>query len=136
MSRNTVAGLLDKCLSSGLVKTIPNGYEITEGSFINGAVRKTEGGIYKEICDFCQSEGVTPPRWNKTAMAVILTKYNVLGLPTDNPLNIAAQLKERCKTLPQKVTLPYFVKLLGMEKQYRAALTAQSRKKGKVAFSF
>ena len=55
LSRNTTIALLNECLQLGLIKRIAKGYELTAGCFINSAVRKTDAGIYKEICDFCKS---------------------------------------------------------------------------------
>ena len=54
LSRNTVTALLNECLQLRLIKAIAKGYELTVGCFINSAVRKTDAGIYKEICEFCQ----------------------------------------------------------------------------------
>ena len=75
LSRNTTTALLNECLQLGLIKQIAKGYELTAGCFINSAIRKTDAGIYKEICDFCKSKGITPPNWDKRAMSVLLTKY-------------------------------------------------------------
>ena len=120
MSRNTVTALLNECRQLGLIKAIEKGYELTAGCFINSAVRKTAAGIYKEICEFCKSKKVTPPIWDKRAMSVLLTKYNAVGLPASEPIMITYQLNERCKTLPEKVSLTYFIKALDMQEQYKA----------------
>ena len=120
LSRNTVTVLLNECLQLGLIKRIAKGYELTAGCFINSAVRKTDAGIYKEICEFCKSKGITPPIWDKRAMSVLLTKYNAVGLSASEPITIAYQLNERCKTLPEKVSLSYFIKALDMQEQYKA----------------
>ena len=120
LSRNTTTALLNECLQLGLIKPISNGYELTAGCFINSAVRKTDAGIYKEICDFCKSKGITPPIWDKRAMSVLLTKYNSIGLSASEPITITYQLNERCKNLPAKVSLPYFIKALDMQEQYKA----------------
>ena len=119
LSRNTTTALLNECLQLGLIKAIEKGYELTAGCFINSAVRKTAAGIYKEICEFCKSQGTIPPNWDKRAMSVLLTKYNAVGLPASEPITITYQLNERCKTLPEKVSLPYFIKALDMQNQYR-----------------
>ena len=119
LSRNTVTALLNECRRLGLIKAIEKGYELTAGCFINSAVRKTAAGIYKEICEFCKSQGTTPPIWDKRAMSVLLTKYNAIRLPESEPITITYQLNERCKTLPEKVSLTYFIKALDMQKQYR-----------------
>ena len=120
LSRNTITALLNECQQLGLIKRIAKGYELTAGCFINSAVRKTDAVIYKEICDFCKSKGITPPIWDKRAMSVLLTKYNSIGLSASEPITITYQLNKRCKNLPEKVSLAYFVKALDMQEQYKA----------------
>ena len=122
LSRNTTTALLNECQQLGLIKQIAKGYELTAGCFINSAVRKTDAGIYKEICDFCKSKGITPPIWDKRAMSVLLTKYNSIGLSASEPITITYQLNKRCKNLPEKVSLPYFIKALDMQEQYREVI--------------
>lgn len=127
LSRNTTTALLNECLQLGLIKAIEKGYELTAGCFINSAVRKTAAGIYKEICEFCKSKSITPPIWDKRAMSVLLTKYNAVGLPKSEPITITYQLNKRCKTLPEKVSLPYFIKALDMQKQYRKVIEREQQ---------
>ena len=122
LSRNTTTALIKECLQLGLIKQIAKGYELTAGCFINSAIRKTDAGIYKEICDFCKSKGITPPNWDKRAMSVLLTKYNAIGLSRTEPISITYQLDKRCKNLPEKVSLPYFIKILDMQEQYNAVI--------------
>ena len=122
LSRNTTTALLNECLQLRLIKPISNGYELTAGYFINSAVRKTDAGIYKEICDFCKAKGVAIPNWDKRAMSVLLTKYNAIGLSRTEPISITYQLDKRCKNLPEKVSLPYFIKVLDMQEQYNAVI--------------
>ena len=122
LSRNTTTALLNECLQLRLIKPISNGYELTAGCFINSSVKKTNAGIYKEICDFCKSKGITPPIWDKRAMSVLLTKYNSIGLSASEPITITYQLNKRCKNLPEKVSLAYFVKALDMQEQYKAVI--------------
>ena len=54
LSRNTTTALIKECLQLGLIKQIAKGYELTVDCFINSSVKKTNAGIYKEICDFCK----------------------------------------------------------------------------------
>ena len=119
LSRNTTTALLNECRRLGLIKAIEKGYELTAGCFINSAVRKTAAGIYKEICEFCKSKGMTPPNWDKRAMSVLLTKYNAIDVSNTEPISLTYQLDKRCKNLPEKVSLPYFIKALDMQKPYR-----------------
>ena len=136
LSRNTITVLIKECLQLGLIKPISKGYELTAGCFINSSVKKTNAGIYKEICDFCKSKGITPPIWDKRAMSVLLTKYNSIGLSASEPITITYQLNKRCKNLPEKVSLAYFVKALDMQEQYKAvAERAKQAKQFKEEFS-
>ena len=122
LSRNTTTALIKECQQSGLIKRIAKGYELTAGCFINSAVRKTDAGIYKELCDFCKVKGVAAPNWDRRAMSVLLTKYNSINLPTSEPITITYQLNKRCKNLPEKVSLAYFIKALDMQEQYNAVI--------------
>ena len=136
LSRNTTIALLNECLQLGLIKRIAKGYELTAGCFINSAVRKTDAGIYKEICEFCKSKGMTPPNWDKRAMSVLLTKYNAIDVPSTESISLTYQLNKRCKNLPEKVSLAYFVKALDMQEQYKAvAERAKQAKQFKEEFS-
>lgn len=130
MSRNTVTVLLNECLQLGLIKAIEKGYELTAGCFINSAVRKTAAGIYKEICEFCKEKGVAAPMWNKRAMSVLLTKYNAIDVPRTEPISLTYQLDRRCKNLPEKVSLPYFIKALDMQEQYQEVVNRDKQNKG------
>lgn len=127
LSRNTTTALLNECRRLGLIKAIEKGYELTAGCFINSAVRKTAAGIYKEICEFCKSQDTMPPIWDKRVMSVLLTKYNAVGLPASEPITITYQLNKRCKTLPEKVSLPYFIKTLDMQKPYRKIIEREQQ---------
>ena len=62
-------------------------------------------------------------------MSVLLTKYNSINLSASEPITITYQLNERCKTLPEKVSLPYFIKALDMQKQYRKVIERDKQDK-------
>ena len=135
LSRNTTTALIKECQQLGLIKAIEKGYELTAGCFINSAVRKTDAGIYKELCDFCKKKGVAAPKWDKRAMSVLLTKYNIVNLPSTEPISLTCQLDKRCKNLPEKVSLAYFIKALDMQGQYREVMErAEQAKRYKEEF--
>lgn len=112
MNRNTVSALIKESSGLGLIKALPNGYEITDDCFINPPQKDTAHAVYNEICRFCITKGTNPPQWNERAMNRILTKYNIPNLPIDNPLSVTYAFNERCKMIPQSVSLAYFVKVL------------------------
>ena len=53
-------------------------------------------------------------------MSVLLTKYNAIEVSSTEPISLTYQLNKRCKNLPEKVSLPYFIKALDMQEQYKA----------------
>lgn len=120
LSRNTTTTLIKECQQLGLIKQIAKGYELTTGCFINHSIKTTDAGIYKELCDFCKAKGVAIPNWDKRAMSVLLTKYNAIDVLNTEPISLTYQLNKRCKNLPEKVSLPYFIKTLNMQEQYKA----------------
>lgn len=122
LSRNTTTALLNECLQLGFIKRIAKGYELTAVCFINSSVKKTDAGIYKEICEFCKMKGVTAPKWDKRTMSVLLTKYNAVGVPNTEPISLTYQLNKRCSQLPEKVSIPYFIKVLDMQEAYREVM--------------
>lgn len=119
LSRNTVSTLLEECRQAGLIKPQAKGYELTTDCFILPTIKQTEAAIYKELCDFCKAKGVAAPRRNKVALSVLLTKYNAAGVPSTEPISLTYQLNKRCTQLPEKVSIPYFIKVLDMQEQYR-----------------
>ena len=62
-------------------------------------------------------------------MSVLLTKYNAIGLLRTEPISITYQLNKRCKTLPEKASLPYFIKVLDMQEQYREMIERDKQDK-------
>lgn len=60
-------------------------------------------------------------------MSVLLTKYNAVGLPKSEPITITYQLNKRCKTLPEKVSLAYFMEALDMQKPYRKIIEREQQ---------
>ena len=75
---------------------------------------------------------VTAPRRDKVALSVLLTKYNAVGVPSTEPISLTYQLNKRCTQLPEKVSIPYFIKLLDMQEQYREVV--EKSKHSKVEF--
>lgn len=49
----------------------------------------------------------------------MLTKYNAAGISSTEPISLTYQLNKRCTQLPEKVSIPYFIKVLDMQEQYR-----------------
>ena len=80
-------------------------------------------------------KGVAVPKWDKRAMSVLLTKYNAIGLSRTEPISLTCQLDKRCKNLPEKVSLAYFIKALDMQGQYREVMErAEQAKRYKEEF--
>ncbi len=62
-------------------------------------------------------------------MSVLLTKYNIINLPSTEQISLTYQLDKRCKNLPEKVSLPYFIKVLDMQEQYNAVIEQTEQNK-------
>ncbi|WP_368032827.1 hypothetical protein [Alistipes onderdonkii] len=62
-------------------------------------------------------------------MSVLLTKYNAIDLPSTEQISLTYQLNKRCKNLPEKVSLPYFIKVLDMQEQYQEVINRDKQDK-------
>ena len=62
-------------------------------------------------------------------MSVLLTKYNAIDVPNTEPISLTYQLDKRCKNLPEKVSLPYFIKVLDMQEPYNAVIEQAEQNK-------
>ena len=62
MNRNTVSALIKESNGLGLIKALPNGYEITDDCFINPPQKDTAHAVYNEICRFRMTKGTNPPQ--------------------------------------------------------------------------
>ena len=60
-------------------------------------------------------------------MSVLLTKYNAIDVPNTKPISLTYQLDKRCKNLPEKVSLAYFIKALNMQKSYRKIIEREQQ---------
>ena len=74
-------------------------------------------------------KGVAAPKWDKRAMSILLTKYNAIDIPNAEPINLPYQLNKRCKNLPEKVSIPYFITALDMQEQYKAVIEQAEQNK-------
>ena len=120
---------MEECRQAGLIKPQAKGYELTTDCFIQPAIKQTEAAIYKELCDFCKAKGVAAPRRNKVALSVLLTKYNAAGISSTELISLSYQLNKRCTQLPEKVSIPYFIKVLDMQEQYREVIKRHKQDK-------
>ena len=69
------------------------------------------------------------PKRNKVALSVLLTKYNAVGVPNTEPISLTYQLNKRCKQPPEKVSIPYFIKMLDMQEAYREVMEKNKQSK-------
>ena len=70
------------------------------------------------------------------ALSVLLTKYNAIGIPNTEPISLTYQLNKRCKQLPEKVSIPYFIKALDMQEAYREVMKKKQGKEVLGGFEF
>ena len=58
----------------------------------------------------------------------MLTKYNAVGVPNTEPISLTYQLNKRCTQLPEKVSIPYFIKVFDMQEAYREVMEKRTQK--------
>ena len=92
--------------SKGYVKIISNAIIITCDAFplyLNG---KPEDYIYETIYNYCLYKGIIPPIKNSKSLFLLKTKY------IDGKTGLVEDLLNKCKNLPNEVSLDYFSKAL------------------------
>lgn len=106
----TLNRLLSECETLEQIKAIDNGLLITNKCFLLNVGSTKENEIYGTIYDFCINKGTTPPERNEALIKLIKLHLSF----TDKSLS--ALLNVKCKTLPDKTTLDYFLKALSIPK--------------------
>ena len=127
--RKTVTALLNECISLGQIKEIEKGYIITNDCFPLNIADTAMNNIYNTIYQYCISKDVIPPKRDEKQLNKLWVKYNIPEneLPLKlKDMGISYQLKERCKTLPDKVTLNYFAKALCNVKQIKPLIVTDT----------
>lgn len=108
IDKDTLEKYLNECLALKQIRYIDNGLFITNKCFLLSVADNKENEIYNTIYEFCLDKGTVPPERNKDAIMRIIF------------LNNAEPLKEilenRCKTLPENISLEYFLKVLSIKK--------------------
>ena len=92
--------------SKGYVKIIGKAIIITCDAFplyLNG---NPENYIYETIYKYCLNKGIIPPMKNSKSLFLLKTKY------IDGKTGLIENLLNKCKNLPNEVSLDYFCKAL------------------------
>jgi DNA-binding MarR family transcriptional regulator len=93
-------------VSKGYVRIIGNAIIITCDAFplyLNG---KPEDCIYDTIYNYCLYKGIIPPMKNSKSLFLLKTKY------IDGKTGLVEDLLNKCKNLPNEISLDYFSKAL------------------------
>lgn len=141
MARNTVANLLDESIRLGLVKQEDWGYNLTGDYFINDSLREQDKDIFAELEKFCKDKGsmLRPYKSkNRVALELIGARYRPLEDYRENPhLDLRHNLEQQCPTLPQEVSVEYFLKPLRLQRYYdKHKAEKQNRINTPKAYSF
>lgn len=141
MARNTVANLLDESIRLGLVKQEDWGYNLTGDYFINDSLREQDKDIFAELERFCKDKGSTLRSYkskNRVALELIGARYRPLEDYRENPhLDLRHNLEQQCPTLPQEVSVEYFLKPLRLQSYYdKHKAEKQNRINTPKAYSF
>lgn len=129
----TLTNLLDECVHNKQIKHIENGLLILNEYFLLSVSKKMDNEIYNTIYRFCIDKGAVPPERDKAIIESIKYKYHVsestliqekkrtdVDIESLKAMHLRTVLNQRCQTLPEYVTLDYFLKVLDVHKPHKA----------------
>lgn len=138
--RETAKTYLEASEKAGLIKKIPNGYMIINNYFLLNLGKGKKDKVYNIIYQFCIDKGAIPPERNDTIidkgdkhivrnpiLSCISARFNLsdddlTNLPDSptrqqfiNKHHLLTALNQRCRALPEQLSLEYFLKVLNVE---------------------
>ena len=119
VGRNQIKGYLEELKSKGYIRYIGNSLHIINENFLLFWDQDMDNIIYKIIYDFCLKHDKVPPikrvdgKRKDTALSWIVGEY------TNDYERLRNDLNERCKNLPENLSLEYFCQVLRNKKPTR-----------------
>jgi hypothetical protein len=116
VGRNQIKGYLEELKSKGYIRYIGNSLHIINENFLLFWDQDMDNIIYKIIYDFCLKHDKVPPikrvdgKRKDTALSWIVGEY------TNDYERLRNDLNERCKNLPENLSLEYFCQVLRNKK--------------------
>lgn len=125
MDRKTLDKYIKEAVSLKQIKYIDKGIYLLNDSFLFSVLDNRLNQIYNIITKFCLSKDRIPPDYDKYLIHQIYYHYpkseqELQGIEclnkeqVINQYSLSYQLSNRCNTLPNNVTLQYFLKVLNI----------------------
>ena len=119
VGKNLLAGYLKELESKGYVRFIGNSLHIIDENFPLFWDQDMDNITYKIIYDFCLKHDKVPPTKRVDNRNKDKALSWIVGAYTDDYERLRNDLNERCKNLPENLSLEYFCQVLRNKKPTR-----------------
>ena len=121
VGRNQIKGYLEELKSKGYIRYIGNSLHIINENFILFWDQDMDNITYKVIYDFCLEHDRVPPIKRTDGRGKNIALSWIVGAYTDDYERLLDTLNERCKNLPENLSLEYFCQVLCNKRPIREA---------------
>lgn len=119
VGRNQLLADLKELESKGYIRYIGNSLHIINENFLLFWDQDMDNIIYKIIYDFCLEHDRVPPSKKVDGRSKDKALSWIVGAYTDDYERLRNDLNERCKNLPENLSLEYFCQVLRNKKPTR-----------------
>lgn len=121
VGRNQIKGYLEELRSKGYIRYIGNSLHIINENFLLFWDQDMDNITYKIIYDFCLNHDRVPPTKRVDGKGKDKALSWIVGAYTDDYERLLDTLNERCKNLPENLSLEYFCQVLCNKRPIREA---------------
>ncbi len=125
VGRNQIKGYLEELKSKGYIRYIGNSLHIINENFLLFWDQDMDNIIYKIIYDFCLKHDKVPPIKRVDGLRKDTALSWIVGEYTNDYERLRNDLNERCKNLPENLSLEYFCQVLRNKKPTREGMTCK-----------
>jgi hypothetical protein len=125
VGRNQIKGYLAELCAKGYIRYIGKSIHIINENFLLFWDQDVDNITYKIIYDFCLEHDRVPPIKRVDGRGKDKTLSWIVGAYTDDFERLRDALNERCKNLPENLSLEYFCQVLRNKKPTRDGKTCK-----------
>ena len=125
VGRNQIKGYLEELCAKGYIRYIGKSIHIINENFLLFWDQDVDNITYKIIYDFCLEHDRVPPIKRVDGRGKDKTLSWIVGAYTDDFERLRDALNERCKNLPEDLSLEYFCQVLRNKKPTRDSKTCK-----------
>lgn len=119
VGKNSIEGYLEELKSKGYIRFIGKSLHIIDENFPLFWDQDMDNITYKIIYDFCLEHDRVPPSKKVDGRSKDKALSWIVGAYTDDYERLRNDLNERCKNLPENLSLEYFCQVLRNKKPTR-----------------